>query len=122
MDEIGFIKERIAGYFVWLHGAEAMERLRAELDNDVDFYSSTRRAFRLCLMKRYTEGTLIHLVQKDFGHAAMSGSDEDARLWLKQMFGLLFAAPTTMVQSVSGPSAEPDLAGSPSDSEYPSLT
>ena len=108
MDEISFIKNRIAGYFVWLHGAEAMERLRSELDNDVRFYSSTRRAFRLCLMKDYAEGTLTALVQKDFGHAELCGSDEAARLWLRQMFGLLFAPSTPRAESAPVPVSHPD--------------
>ena len=108
MDEISFIRNRIAGYFVWLHGAEAMERLRAELENDTRFYCSTRRAFRLCLMKRYSEGTLASLVQKDFGHAGLCGSDEAARVWLKQMFGLLFAPSPPRAESAPVSVSHPD--------------
>jgi hypothetical protein len=93
MDEINFLKHNVAGYFVWLHGAEAMERLRTELHNDVGFYSNTRRAIRLCLRKTYAEGTLMNLVQKDFGNGTLDPSDEAARLWLRQMFGLLFSSP-----------------------------
>ncbi len=107
MDEIHFLRERIAGYFVWLHGAEAMDRLRTELDRDAGFYSTTRRALRLCLIKQYAEGTLTTLVRQDFGHGECAVSDEAARLWLRQMFSLLFAAQTQPSRPVSSSIANP---------------